>query len=120
MVYMRLQIAVIATLLTLLIATDIAHGASAIDIGIPSSYSLSSQAQAIDNGSNAVGVSGSVKIVHSGGNTYVSVQTLAADNTSLSYLNEIPAAYCIGTIPCTCPYAMVGNWPAIWYSLPIT
>lgn len=88
MVYMRLQIAVIVTLLTLLIATDIAHGASAIDIGVPSSYALSSQAQAIDNGSNAVDVSGSITITYLGGNTYVSVQTLAADNASLSYLND--------------------------------
>ena len=88
MVYMRLQIAVIVTLLTLLIATDIAYGANAIDISVPSSYTLSAQAQAIDNGSNAVGVSGSVTIGHSNGNTYVSVQTLAADNTSLSYLND--------------------------------
>ncbi len=88
MVYMRLQIAVIVTLLTLLIATDIAYGASVIDIGVPSSYALSAQAQAIDNGSNAVGVSGSVTITHSGGNTNITVQTLAADNTSLSYLND--------------------------------
>lgn len=88
MIHMRLQIAVIATLLTLLIATDIAYGANALDIGVPTSYALSSQAQAIDNGSNAVGVSGSVMIVHSGGNTYVTLQTLAADNTSLSYLND--------------------------------
>ncbi len=88
MVYMRLQIAVIVTLLTLLIATDIAYGASAIDIGVPSSYTLSAQAQALDNGSNAVGVSGSVTIIYLGSNTYVSVQTLAADNASLSYLND--------------------------------
>jgi hypothetical protein len=33
-------------------------------------------------------VSGSVTIVHSGGNTYLSVPTTAADNTSLSYLND--------------------------------
>lgn len=88
MVDMRLQIAVIVTLVTLLIATDIAYGASALDISVPSSYALSVQAQAIDNGSNAVGVSGSVTIVHSGGNTYLALQTLAADNTSLSYLND--------------------------------
>jgi hypothetical protein len=85
---MRPQIAVIATLLTLLIATGIAYGSSAIDIGVPTSYALSAQVQAVDNGSNAVGVSGSVTIVHSSGNTYVTLQTLAADNTSLSYLND--------------------------------
>ncbi len=33
-------------------------------------------------------VSGSITITHSGGNTNLTVQTLAADNTSLSYLND--------------------------------
>jgi hypothetical protein len=85
---MRLQIAVIATLLALFISMGAAQGASSIDIGVPTSFSLSTQAQAIDNGSNAVGVSGSVTIVHSGGNTYLSVPTAAADNTSMAYLDD--------------------------------
>jgi hypothetical protein len=107
---MRLQIAVIVTLLTLLIATDIAYGASVLDISVPSSYTLSSQAQAIDNGSNAIGVSGSITITHYGGNTYLNVQTSAADNLSLSYLNDASSGILYRNHTMYLPIRYGGQW----------
>ncbi len=107
---MRLQIAVIVTLLTLLIATDIAYGTSALDISVPSSYALSSQVQAIDNGSNAIGVSGSITITHYGGNTYLNVQTSAADNLSLSYLNDASSGILYRNHTMYLPIRYGGQW----------
>lgn len=109
---MRLYIAAIVTVMTLLMATPVAHGTTAIDIGVPSSFPLSIQASATDENGTAIGVSGNVDIVRSGGNIYLSVPTKAAEGANLSILDDPESSISYRNHTMYLPIRYGGQWAA--------